>query len=1708
MATLLTGVALTLHVSQRLEAYFDYLQKLPAGTKGTTNLEMSVAELYAHILKFLTKAIRAYNSRNKSVLKQAFTSFWKKAELEEFEPQCEKLMSGIQRDASICDRELAAKDRDHARQLLDMLEKQIHDIEGIKDLLQELNTRMGVAKLPIAEGAVYGSHDDEYLSHCLEGTREELITLVTTWMSDPGSKTIFWLCGMAGTGKSTISRSIAATCIQNQHQGDILTASFFFQRGAGDRANANRLFSTIAMQLANADPSIRLSIANAVAAEPMLYSARFKQQCTKLLLEPLQDLDRCLAVPITVVILIDALDECDNQDDVKMVITLLMLIAQSTTFDRLTIRIFLTSRPETTIQRKFYDPSNKDLHQDIQLEYVQADTIKRDISKYLNHRLVEIRNDAELPSDWPSKDKIEVLVNLACPLFIFAATVCRWISDTSVLGSHPRKRLESLLQQRKDKALKGLDEMYRIILEQVFPSNTVENKDEYNEAITEFRQLLSPIILMADPLPLVPLSSLLGLTSSDMFSTLKQLQSVLQVPISLSEATPIQPLHASFADYLLKSSRIDNNFHIDEAQTHTMLAKKCLERLCARDPLRQNICNIDQPGTRRKEVLRERVADHVPPEVAYSCCYWVHHTANSRCKELLDDGGVVHMFLQSHFLHWLEGLSWLGRLSHAISYLDQLRNLIGVKFEHVEVGSVQAESRDQTHVNSQLLAFLDHAYRFVLQNRYVIDLAPLQLYYSALRFAPKQSIIREWFKGVVQQPEDLEFLHSPALPWSAEYQTLEAHSDSVTSVTFSPDGSLLATASWDKSIRLWDSRSGEEKHVFDTESSTGRLVFSLDGQMLGAGFYSYSEEKQWTVRLWNVQTGEHTRTFQGNGGHMHLIFFSSDEVIGALDSGQRLMNLTTGVIHSLEVPPYPIQAVAFSADGQIMVRATQDTTVQLCETQSGKEIKALPGYDRYFNTLTFSPGGRKVLWVTSYSSSRLSKNIYPPGLASGAHDTRESDAYSGGFINSDEDSPGEVSAVAYSPTGHAVKLIYENNRLGLWKSACNEVLELVQDFIGHEDLVIATAFASSSDYIISASRDSTIRLWNPWTGEELHRATYLEDNVVAIAFGSLSRTIALARGDHTIILRALESGRDLATWSAHEANIHAVSFSLDNQSLVSTSADYSIRIWDVATGKELHKFILDEKWANATFSPDGREIFSVSGNGKLRRWDIDTGKSSNDARYGFIHKNISSLALSPDNRTIAFVWREKLIRLLNATTGRETQRLHEPGAEIDAVTFSPDGHLLATGSRDVNVYLWDVRAGTKIQCFVGHTSFVFAVAFSPNGRMLASCSSDNTVRLWNTQSRNEKQEDEHPECVSELLFSPNGRVLAEVRQWRSIRLWDPFTAEVLHTLEIPDTFTCMTFSADGSKLASSSSGGLVQLWEIRTGRLLLNFESHQRLINKIAFLSDGERIATTSSGETIQFWNVHKGKLELTIKETLSDKNDYIRSVAFSPDGRLVATSVFSSIIKIRDTRTGQGIQEIGGEPAWFTGLYFSPDGLTLATTNHNGSVICWNVQTGGVTMQLRLNEPRETPPAPRHDRPIAFTRSGDMVACAAHEDDVLYLWNTQSRVEILRIDVGAWVKNIEFSADGQLLHTEIGTFELHITNTTSSKGNSATRTSPELKGQWLRYRGRDLLWLPQEYRDVRAAVQSCVAVFGNTMVAGKHSAALAFFRVREPAAT
>ncbi|CAI6037889.1 unnamed protein product [Clonostachys chloroleuca] len=459
--------------------------------------------------------------------------------------------------------------------------------------------------LPTADDATSNSFAEQHNATCLANTRTDLLHQIQECFGSPAGELIFWLNGMAGTGKSTIARTIAKWLREVEDGSIRLNTGFFFKKSDRDRGHARLFFANIASQLKTLDSDLGSLIASTINADPSIKNKALREQFDKLIMQPL----RAVQKSIIITIVIDAMDECDECDDAKLIIDLLLRLRE---IPSVTIRVFLTSRPELPIRLVFKDLTCKDLtckYREISLHDIPDSVIEQDLMTFFIHTLGKIRDkqnkiplrDDQLQPDWPGPENIRHLVGMASPLFIFASTVCRFINCNSI---SPEKQLLKILEYQHTVPLEAV---YAPILNQLL--NDVTEEDQLG-VVEDFEDVVGSVVSLQEPLSANSLSALLGVPRPDIDQILRQLHSVLAVPSDPD--APIEVLHKSFSDYLFSKGEGENKphqFRVDSGESHERIASHCMRILSS---LRQDLCRLNSLGQAFQDISPEVLDQYLP----------------------------------------------------------------------------------------------------------------------------------------------------------------------------------------------------------------------------------------------------------------------------------------------------------------------------------------------------------------------------------------------------------------------------------------------------------------------------------------------------------------------------------------------------------------------------------------------------------------------------------------------------------------------------------------------------------------------------------------------------------------------------------------------------------------------------------------------------------------------------------------------------------------------------------------------------------------------------------------------------------------------------------------------------------------------------------------------------------------------------------------
>ncbi|GAA3821232.1 hypothetical protein GCM10022226_46890 [Sphaerisporangium flaviroseum] len=593
---------------------------------------------------------------------------------------------------------------------------------------------------------------------------------------------------------------------------------------------------------------------------------------------------------------------------------------------------------------------------------------------------------------------------------------------------------------------------------------------------------------------------------------------------------------------------------------------------------------------------------------------------------------------------------------------------------------------------------------------------------------------------------------------------LTGHTDWVNSVVFSPDGTRLASAESDKTVRVWDVGTGKQVGAPLTGHTrvVNSVAFSPDGTRLAS---AGSDE---TVRVWDVGTGKQ---------------------VGAPLTGH------TRVVNS----------VAFSPDGKRLASAGSDRKVRVWDVGTGKQVGApLTGHTSFVNSVAFSPDG------TSLASAGADKTVRVWDVGTG----KQVGAPLTGHTSF-------VLSVAFSPDGKRLASAGNDETVRVWDMATGK--QVGAPLTGHTSFVNSVAFSPDGTSLASAGADRKVRVWDVGTGKQVGAPLTGHTSFVnSVAFSPDGTSLASAGADKTVRVWDVGTGKQVgAPLTGHTSFVNSVVFSPDGKRLASAGSDRKVRVWDVGTGKQVGAPLTGHTSfvSSVVFSPDGKRLASAGNDETVRMWDMAIGKQVGAPLTGHTDLN-SSVAFSPDGKRLASAGSDRKVRVWDVGTSKQVGTLLTGHTDlVFSVVFSPDGTRVASVGADGTVRVWDVGTGKQVGALLtGDTSLVSSVVFSPDGTRLASAGSDETVRVWDVATGKQVGAllTGHTDLVSSVVFSPDGTRLASAGADGTVRVWDVGTGKQVgapltgHTSLV----NSMAFSPDGTRLASAGSDKTVRLWDV------------------------------------------------------------------------------------------------------------------------------------------------------------------------------------------------------------------------------------------------------------------------------------------------------
>jgi WD40 repeat protein/serine/threonine protein kinase len=621
-----------------------------------------------------------------------------------------------------------------------------------------------------------------------------------------------------------------------------------------------------------------------------------------------------------------------------------------------------------------------------------------------------------------------------------------------------------------------------------------------------------------------------------------------------------------------------------------------------------------------------------------------------------------------------------------------------------------------------------------------------------------------------------------------------------------------------------------------------------------------------------------------------------------------------------------VRSVAFSPDGRWIASASDDETVKVWDAATGKEIRSLKGHKGTVWSVAFSPDGQSLASAGSDGTVKIWE------------------AANGKQLHSFQGQTAGITSVAFSPDG--VRLAAAGlNRVNLPRPALDpESLERFRKALPPNHV--------------------EIKVWEMATGKETLSVTGQRLAAWSVAFSPDGQRLASGDIDMVSVWDAT-TGKEILSLKGHDTAVKSVSFSPDGQRLASASIDCTVKVWDLATGKQVLelKGNTGTQFHGVAFSPDGQRLASCDTEGAVKIWEAATGKEllALKEHIGMV----SSIAFSRDGQRLASAGDQTVKVWEVARRGTGVFSFKVPAGGV----FSPDGERLACsilGSVDQTVEVWEVTTGKQLLSVKAGPGIFPSLAFTSDGQRLAVASMDGIVKAWEIGTGKEVFRI-RGFCVA---FSPNGQWLASA--WRDaaaaaspakrmigpnhfeIKVWEMATGREILSRKSTGFGALMTFTPDSQRFAALEASGELRVWEMGTGEEVLSIKG--QTLRFQAFSPDGQHLAAGFIN-TVKFLNATTGE-EV---HSLRGHTGVVNAVAFSRDGRRVATASADQTVRIWETTTGKEVLTLRGHTSPVVSVAFGRDDQWLASVGEDGTVRVWEAAPPPAEVRVQREAVRKT---------------------------------------------------------------------------------------------------------------------------------------------------
>ncbi|CAM2010037.1 nSTAND1 domain-containing NTPase [Acanthopleuribacter pedis] len=828
--------------------------------------------------------------------------------------------------------------------------------------------------------------------------------------------------------------------------------------------------------------------------------------------------------------------------------------------------------------------------------------------------------------------------------------------------------------------------------------------------------------------------------------------------------------------------------------------------------------------------------------------------------------------------------------------------------------------------------------------------------------------------------------------YSALPTVLSGHSDGINAMVMNHDGSLLISAGVDRRIRFWTRRKGvwrtrDHHAAVDQGAPVTHLALSRDERTLVAlvgstGLHWMRVDEPRVVRSQQVSPSPiHALALAPNGRQAACAAENGDLIVVGREAEPRV--ITRGVV-CRDLVWLPKGLVGVTDEGALVFWRDPGR-------HGRAEPEILPS--RGDPVVAAAPADKDSVWCLDRRGV-LEQRAVPDGSArvsvpTGGRlccDVRHIDMQTGG------------SLVALSLPQRGVQLHFAGDG------------ELLAEQVGHTSVVWSVAVSPDGRTILSSGSDHRIQRWDLATGENLGDVRLSQASAAKAIYSPDGQTIAVTTYEGDLVL--LEPDLRERRWlPGHTGLVYSAVFSPDGRLLASASADHTIRVWDVAAERavavlEAHQ----DDVRRLAFSPDGAVLASLANDESLAIWDV--ARFSRLAFFQNIDTNNISLTFQPEGKRLVWSTRSETLQIWDLAPyladgvfdapGPANSRYIETGhgALINNLVYSPDGRILATSANDGSVILLDSRTWKRLDRFAAHHQDTTSIAFTPDSQGLVTCSYDTRIRLWRTGVRiRSGTQPDGAGTINHLTFSPDGVLIAGSTSSQAVYVWCGDTGRFVSRFNDHDTLVrAVSFSPDGATLAGCGMDSFVYLWPLEGGAHRRFQTHHDDGITALAYAPDGA-LATGGGDGFVAVWDPKRE----TLRHRWEGHDHLIRKLAFSPNGRLLASMGFNGDIRLYDMAQGCFRRALIGHRGFGSSVAWSPDGAVLASGASDKIVRLWEMDSDGPPAALSGHR--------NSVEGVAFSPDGTFLASVDIEG-VLFYWDAVTHEPLARFESPGLIVN------------------------------------------------------------------------------------------------